>query len=367
MQHTETTRNSQRIAGFDIARACAVVGMVIVNFKVVMGASGKGPTWLVWIASLLDGRAAATFVVLAGVGISLMSDMARRAGDAKQIHQHRVTLVKRAVFLFVIGLLYTPIWPADILHFYGVYIAVAAMLITASKRWLVAIIGCVTAVFPVLFFTLDYERGWDWETLQYSGLWTVPGMFRHLFFNGFHPVLPWLSFLLFGMLLGRCDLSRSATRKRWLIFGLSATAMAETTNWIIVTTLKAQVSPAHHEAIIAVFDTAPMPPMPLYILAGIGVACIVISLSVSIGQGCAGARWLTPLISTGQLALTLYVAHVILGMGTLEAIGRLEDQSLVFSVGCAFAFCALAITFAVVWASRFKRGPLETIMRRLVG
>ncbi len=37
----------QRIPGFDIARAFAVLGMVIVNFKVVMNAESNGPPWLV--------------------------------------------------------------------------------------------------------------------------------------------------------------------------------------------------------------------------------------------------------------------------------------------------------------------------------
>ena len=70
-----------RVVGFDIARALAVFGMVAVNFKVVMGAGSAGPDWLVGVVGLLEGRAAATFVVLAGVGISLMSSSSRMAGD----------------------------------------------------------------------------------------------------------------------------------------------------------------------------------------------------------------------------------------------------------------------------------------------
>jgi hypothetical protein len=62
-----------RIVGYDLARALAIMGMVVVNFKVVMGASEAGPDWLVWLVNLLEGRAAATFVVLAGVGMSLIS------------------------------------------------------------------------------------------------------------------------------------------------------------------------------------------------------------------------------------------------------------------------------------------------------
>ena len=61
----------KRVIGYDLARALAVIGMVVVNFKIAMGAEQNDPAWLVGIVGLIDGRAAATFVVLAGVGLSL--------------------------------------------------------------------------------------------------------------------------------------------------------------------------------------------------------------------------------------------------------------------------------------------------------
>ena len=67
---------TKRIVGFDIARALAVFGMVVVNFKIVMVAKQGNLTWLDSAVGLLDGRSAATFVVLAGAGISLRSQKA---------------------------------------------------------------------------------------------------------------------------------------------------------------------------------------------------------------------------------------------------------------------------------------------------
>jgi uncharacterized membrane protein len=96
-----------RIIGYDIARALAVFGMVVVNFKIVMGAEKNGPAWLVGIVGLLDGRAAATFVVLAGVGLSLLSQKGRVEKNRDRLAQDRRTLLKRALFLFILGLLYT--------------------------------------------------------------------------------------------------------------------------------------------------------------------------------------------------------------------------------------------------------------------
>jgi len=88
--------------------------MVLVNFKLAMGAEENGPLWLRTFSALLNGRAAATFVILAGVGASLGSHRASVSGDKVQQRQERMTLLKRALFLFVVGWAFFPIWPADI-------------------------------------------------------------------------------------------------------------------------------------------------------------------------------------------------------------------------------------------------------------
>ena len=109
-----------RVLGIDFARALAIIGMIIVNFKMVIGAEGSG--WLLALADSFSGKAAALFVTLAGVGIALMTQRGYESNDETLIKKGRVKLIKRSILLFVVGLSYIVIWPADILHFYGVYI-----------------------------------------------------------------------------------------------------------------------------------------------------------------------------------------------------------------------------------------------------
>ncbi len=356
--------DQRRVVGFDIARALAVIGMVVVNFKIVMGAESAGPDWLVWVVGLLDGRAAATFVVLAGVGISLMSLRSRQTGDRAAVAGDRGILLRRAAFLFVVGLAYTPIWPADILHFYGVYIAVAALFLTASMRRLLGGATALVLLFMALLLPLNYEAGWDWDTLSYQGFWTPLGMIRHLFFNGFHPVVPWLAFMLLGMALGRLDLTDAKIRARVLRWSVSAAAFAETASWGLRRLVGAAVLSRQDEAdLLAVFGTDPMPPVVLYMVAAGGVAVTAVVLCVWLGTQYRNSAWIRPLVATGQLALTLYVAHVVIGMGVLEAASRLENQSLSFAIMAAVAFCILGVAFSTMWTRRFRRGPLEWVMR----
>jgi uncharacterized membrane protein YeiB len=109
-----------------------------------------------------------------------------------------------------------------------------------------------------------------------------------------------------------------------------------------------------------------MPPMPLYLLSAGGTAVVVISLCLSFSQRCPSATWiLRPLASTGQLALTLYVAHVVVGMGLLELLGLLYEQTLPVALASALFFCVAGVAFATLWCRFAKQGPLEWAMRRI--
>jgi uncharacterized membrane protein YeiB len=61
----------------------------------------------------------------------------------------------------------------------------------------------------------------------------------------------------------------------------------------------------------------------------------------------------------------MYVAHVVIGMGLLEAMGYLNNQSIYMAVFSALCFVMAAIPCAMIWNRHFKHGPLEWVMRIL--
>src|SRR5262245_18623590 len=77
----EAVRPLARVEGFDVARAVAIVGMVIVHFTSVLSYETTPPR-LLELLGLLDGRAAALFVLLAGIGVTLMTRSSVASGDA---------------------------------------------------------------------------------------------------------------------------------------------------------------------------------------------------------------------------------------------------------------------------------------------
>lgn len=360
-----TTTNS-RILGYDFARGIAIIGMIIVNFKTVMVAESE--SWLYQALNLLSGKAAALFVTLAGVGMTLMYSSAQRKKAPGRVKKIRLDLLKRALFLFVTGLSYYFIWPADILHYYGVYMTIGVLLLAAYTRLLQGISLLIVLGYMLMLIIFDYEAGWNWSTLEYEGFFTPSGFFRHLFFNGYHPVFPWVAFLLTGIWVGRIDMRDEKKRTRLaigslfifiLVTGLSAFLKSQTSYFPV----------SDSEALNSLLGTSPMPPTLFYMFSAGGLSVFLIIISVQVCFSFPESRWIGYLVSTGQLALSNYFFHVVIGMVAVELVfGRLEqDFSIEFAFGYALAFSALLIIFSHQWRRRYSRGPLEALMRRVTG
>nr|WP_154959150.1 heparan-alpha-glucosaminide N-acetyltransferase domain-containing protein [Paenibacillus xylanexedens] len=352
-----------RILGLDVARALAVIGMILVNYKLAMNAQTGGPGWLQAATGIFEGRASALFVILAGLGVSLMTAKARMSGDQKLIKATQQTLYRRAAFLFLAGMLLLIIgWSADILHYYAVFLVLAALLIRASNtKLLIGItVTLIVSVFQLLL--LDYSYGWSENYHQYEKLWTVGGFIRNLLFNGFHPIFPWLAFFLLGMWLGTQSwLTEKKARARLFLIAASVAIIMETISHFMVKGLTSILSV---EGAQSLFGTKPMPPNLMYFCAAAASALAVLVVCIEAAEKWKKSAWVQSLISTGQLSLTHYVAHVVVGLAPLQLLGLLENGRVIFSTLYAFLFYTAAIVFSVYWKKQHHRGPLEHLMRR---
>jgi uncharacterized membrane protein YeiB len=363
---TEKGRAADRIVGFDVARALAIMGMVVVHFSLVMANDQSGPVLLQAVLGFLDGRAAATFVILAGVGLTLLARRAMMSEDVQAIAQVRRLLIRRGWFLLVLGFVNLTIWPGDILRVYGVSLLIVSRLVTASnRRLLVGALGYALG-FVALFLVLDFEKNWEWDTMTYRGLWTPMGLIRNLFFDGFRSVLPWTGYMLFGMWLGRLDLRDPRVNNRVLLVALGASLTAEGVSWLSVSYFLAHPHGMDAETVKALFGTESMPALPLFLLAGGGEAVAVIALSVRLTCRFPSRYW-QPLAATGQMALTWYFAHIVLGLGTVVALGLEASQPLSVAAGYGVGFFAGAVLLSWLWKKFFRHGPLEWCMRKVAG
>lgn len=331
-----------RLTGLDIARFFAFAGMVLVNFRIAAQVSDTSD-WAYQITHLLEGRAAALFVVLAGVGITLAKTSA-------------ALMAKRALFLLAIGLLNQIIFPADILHYYGVYFLCVIPLMRFTPNGLLIAAGLVLGISFAMLTGLNYEAGWNWVTLEYADFWSPTGFVRNLFYNGWHPVFPWIGFLIFGMWLGHLDLGARRTQIKLACFGgLWAIAIFALSHFLSADPELAEIA-----------GLSPIPPGPLYVLAGIGTSTALIGLTLLVTPALTRLNIAGFLAAPGRQALTLYVAHILIGMGLLEAFGKLDgslSSPMVF--GLSIGFAALTSLYATLWLRITRRGPLEVLMRMI--
>ena len=268
----------------------------------------------------------------------------------------------------MIGLAFRTVWNFDILHFYGVYLFAIAFLITQPSNRLIALAVALSLVFPVLFYVVPAQLGISfWDTND--GL-SPRDLAIDIFFQGFHPFAPWFAFMLFGFVVGRLDLGDRALRRRLLVTGLLLVLVAETMAQALLEFggLKLGFGFAPRDAIEAAadsFGTDPYPPMPLFVMAGTGWAMIVAMLCLGIGERWGDRAWLTPLVHTGQLALSVYIFHGTIGAWAPGWVGYPPPQSLAWVLGYCVVFYAATMLIATLWRRLFARGPIETVMRWL--
>ncbi|MEZ5700701.1 MAG: DUF418 domain-containing protein [Burkholderiaceae bacterium] len=249
------------------------------------------------------------------------------------------------------------IFPPDILHYYAIYFLLGGLVLGTPRTFWPWIAMGLTLAWPAVALLFDYNAGWDWPSLTYEPLDSVSLLLRHTLFNGWHPVLPWGAFLVWGLWLQGLQLDQSRTAKRLLAGGFAAALLGLALHWAGSEYLDAQWH--------GLIGLQPLPPSPLYVLTAGGIATALIGLALLAVRGRDSWQCLT---SMGRMTLTLYLAHILIGMGTMEDLGLLaplRQSSLLEVVGAAMLFALLAGGFAWAWSLRFRQGPVEGLMRWL--
>jgi uncharacterized protein len=350
--HGSIASGSSRMPGYDVARAIALFGMVLVNFRGVLDAYDHGTTAILWLADRLEGKAGALFVLLAGVGVSLATRQ-RDDGDDPAHIGHRA-LLERATILLVVGLLLMHVWEWDILHFHGVYLLLAIPLVRARSGTLWAL--AFLAVWGAL--VLDHELAWS----ERPSLTTFSGAMRHLLHNGLYPVFPWMAFVLVGMIVGRLDLADDRVRRRTLLVALAVAVLTESLDTLARWDQRTNALGLEHHA--ALLLTWPRGPRPVFIASGCAYAVVVICACISLTRTRADRPWVLALVATGQLAFTLYVGHAVAILVPVDH-GLLRGQPIEVALAYGVGFYVVAIAFALWWRRRWEHGPIEGLMRQV--
>jgi uncharacterized membrane protein YeiB len=335
----------QRLDGVDLARALAMIGMLAVHIgpENVPDFGGR-------VYALAHGRASVLFVLVAGVGISLLAPHCTRHRDA------RLKLAWMALVLLPLGLalqkLDHPV--AVILHHYSAFFLLGLCLLGVPKRQLLALAVMITALAPLLYLTgrmLEPEL----FARKAVSISNSPGaILLALLVSGPYPLLTWSAPLVWGMWLGRLDLRKHTTRLAICLAGAGMAVLAPVISGLLVAASGAPRSNVEWRYLLV--DTAHSQ-MPLWLISATGSALFVLGGTLFLAD-----RWrklVHPLVALGQMALTMYVAHLLV----LIWWGRkLTQEEVVPAAITVLLLTTAAMVFALAWQRFMRRGPIEALI-----
>lgn len=350
---------SARRPGPDVVRALAMAGVVLMNYHgyLIIRGGSRGNSAIddlfdPWTGPLST-RFASTFVLTAGVGVTLMTRTS--IGDATRTIEMRWRLVRRGLLLYSGGLLFDFVWPGTILPFYGAMFVLAALMFTLRIRWL-ALIGVAAALAGWLIRWWVYERsvdGGDTSWLTDPPARSPRGLLFDVFVNGTHPLLPWLAYFCVGIVLGRL-LTVSWWRPPCVALG-----------FVLYTTATIVNATATTDRSLVLLSDNPFDRGIVYVASALGTSLIAFGAISWIADQFASTPIVDALRRAGQMSLTIYLGHALLFNVVADWLDLLQPGGVGTALAAAAVYWFGATSLAVAYQKRYGRGPAERLYRRL--
>lgn len=350
-----------RIIGYDLARALAIMAMVLVNFCSIFDLTVFSPDWLETCVDFLYGRAATVFVMLAGLSLAILSNRFKRVSDRIVFKK---LIMKRSLLLLGIGLILWHWWEADILHFYSLLLVMGAGIAFWPLQWLwFGVLSVLCISMPICaHLTVIYDL---FDAIVFVEM--QPAVIRlalDFVTSPFYSLFPWLGFFLIGMLLEQCGKASSGFYRRLFVSGVIVCIMVECLSSTMMTWAAERNIDIEGQWGFAFIRSETFPATPLFVISSGASSIALIGL----------CRWLTfrpsavtrrlhLFVSFGQMSLTMYIAHIVWGFSYLALMKHKGENigptQMLFAVG---AFYLSGFIFAAKWKEHFQRGPLETML-----
>jgi len=351
--------NVSRINGYDAARGVAILGMIVVNYFSIFRSSSRGDIPFESAAYFLSGRAATLFVMLAGIGLTLMSRKLMLINNAESWMQFRGQIIRRSAVLFFMGIIFSLIWRSDILHFYGLFLIAGSFFLQLPPRRIVMIIALIWVISSGLFASSIGDPNID--TLDFLPKYFFP-IFDELFISGQYAFFPWFCFLLTGIWFGRSVIKNPRQQIYILITACLVFLVSEAT---MMVPYWFKLGLNEETAVLSFLENSGFPPSPFFVLSAGSMALMVIC-SLMIICRMVYMEWLIDsLKNIGRMSLTIYIGHILVGKFTAVVLKENFTPAL-YPLAVTVFMIALVISlqlFCGFWFKWFKYGPLEWLMR----
>ncbi|MGO1801653.1 MAG: heparan-alpha-glucosaminide N-acetyltransferase domain-containing protein [Microbacteriaceae bacterium] len=335
-----------RIAGVDLARGLAVLGMFAAHLLVTAGAFvwTDPSTW----TALVDGRSSILFATLAGVSIGLVTG-ARTPLTGQPMSIARWRLALRAAMLLVLGILLilTGVPVYVILPAYAILFLLALPFTGMPAKSVLWTAVALAVIMPLLQPVLN--------TLP---IWRMPFSAELDVLIGWHyPFTVWIAFVLAGLGIARAGIARLSVQLRMLVAGGALAAIGYG--------LAELPAPAAGPFWGAVWSADPHTSGLLEVIGSGGLIIAVIAVCLLLCHVAVLKAITLPLRAAGAMPLTAYTAQLVIWAIVAGVV--LGDTTDLAGFRALHAFWPLTIGVLVgctAWALLIGRGPLEWVLDR---
>lgn len=360
-----------RLDGVDLARAVALVGMMLVHVVLTVDLETGDPSVVGMVAA---GRAAPLFALLAGLSLCLV-----RSRDPQGAGSPRAVAVRAAVLL-VLGVLLGSMESVTvlvILAYYGLMLLLVLPFLSLPTRALGVAAAAWLLLAPPLHLGLLNGVGAQFRgQLELSDLADPGQALLELTVTGFYSPLVWTGYVLAGAWLGRLALGRVEVAVRLLVGGALLAVAANLAGLAALRSgaLDGVLRDTSWRGLFAPWWSVEEVTDPvrllvvgehtsstLNVLASTGTAVAVVGLCLLVTHLPGARTALAPLLAAGAMPLSLYTLHVL--WLTWENAGGwvvAEDRHLEW-----LAQVVVLVLAAWVWRRWYGRGPLEQLVRTL--
>ncbi|GFZ93889.1 hypothetical protein GCM10011359_24220 [Nesterenkonia alkaliphila] len=337
----------QRVLALDAARGLAVVGMIAVN----IGPRG-GESLSEVLYRLPYGRASLLFVLLGGIGMSLLTRRTREENTTIPW----AAILWRVVILLIVGLaLEVPDHGvAVILPTYASLILLAAPLIRAPSKLLIVFAGITAGIGPLIWILRQMLLGAELSRAPVTEMDSFAAVLDNMLLTGPYPLVVWSAPFLLGMWLGRQNLRSSVASTRMIIWGAAATVAGRAASQILVAFFG---EPQDNVGWDRLSTSVGHSQMPLWLISGIGSAVLLLGLLLKIQEW--NRWWLRPFLALGVMAFTAYVGHLFI----LAAVIRPGPQDLLEGAVATAGTVLALVAFTSLWYASLGRGPMEMVLQ----
>lgn len=340
-----------RLQGIDLARGLAVLGMLAAHLVALPTWDWRDPaTW----TDIVNGRSSILFATLAGVSIGLVSGGSRPLPVGPALARARRALAARAALLWVIGLalIATHVPVFVILPAYALLFLLAVPLLRLRARTLWVLAGVLALVTPWLQPVVDALPLWRGE----------PGAVLVLVVGWHYPAPIWATFLVAGLAAARSDLTAPRTPVALLAAGGGVAALAAALDAVTGIGSRGDGS-----FLATVLSARPHSGGLLEVAGSGGFALAVVGLCLLACRLDAVAAVSFPLRAVGSMPLTAYTGQILVwAVVAAVALGDVGDLDGMRGLGLFWAFAIGTVAFCTLWAMRWGRGPLESLVARVV-